>query len=128
MVFNPLTTLLLAGIREVLVINTPRDQEAFLEGRPSALVLGDNLFYGQSLAARLQAQSPDDGGHGVCPPRGQSAGLQSGHPEPLEGKEDERGAPRVGAPLKWAGRNSGGFTRNWRPEAILLDILPRKNS
>jgi glucose-1-phosphate thymidylyltransferase len=89
MVYYPLTTLMLAGIREVLVITTPRDQEAFsellgdgaawgmtlryavqpqpvgladafrlgrtfIDGRPSALVLGDNLFYGQSLAARLQ--------------------------------------------------------------------------
>jgi glucose-1-phosphate thymidylyltransferase len=89
MVYYPLTTLMLAGIREVVVITTPRDREAFaallgdgsawgmtlhyavqphpagladafrvarpwVEGRPSALVLGDNLFYGQSLAARLQ--------------------------------------------------------------------------
>ncbi len=92
MVYYPLTTLMLAGIREVLVITTPRDREAFaallgdgsdwgmtlryavqpqpvgladafrvgrdfIDGRPSALVLGDNLFYGQSLAARLQAAS-----------------------------------------------------------------------
>ena len=97
MVYYPLTTLMLAGIREVLVITTPRDREAFaallgdgsdwgmtlryavqpqpvgladafrvgrdfIGGRPSALVLGDNLFYGQSLAARLQAASRQPSG------------------------------------------------------------------
>ena len=89
MVFYPLTTLMLAGIREVLVITTPHDQaafqgllgdgsawgirleyaiqprpegiaqalligERFLAGQGAALVLGDNLFHGQDLIARLQ--------------------------------------------------------------------------
>jgi len=90
MVYYPLTTLMLAGIREVLVITTPHDQPAFssllgdgsawgmtlryavqphpagladafrvgrdfINGRPSALVLGDNLFYGHALSGLLQA-------------------------------------------------------------------------
>jgi glucose-1-phosphate thymidylyltransferase len=89
MVYYPLSVLMLAGIRQVLVISTPEDigsferllgdgaaiglqiqyavqpqpeglAQAFLIGRdfvgrdPCALVLGDNLFYGQSFQAMLQ--------------------------------------------------------------------------
>jgi glucose-1-phosphate thymidylyltransferase len=89
MIYYPLTTLMLAGIRDLLIITTPRDRgafeellgtgaewglqisyavqpspnglaEAFIIGREfiaggrSALVLGDNLFYGQDLAKSVQ--------------------------------------------------------------------------
>src|SRR5260370_676449 len=89
MIYYPLTTLMLAGVREVLVITTPDDAplyhrllkdghqwgidiryamqarpagiaQAFLIGRDFvredgvALVLGDNIFYGQGLPAQLQ--------------------------------------------------------------------------
>ena len=89
MIYYPLSTLMLAGIREVLIISTPRDLPVFIElfgdgsqlgmhfeyavqeqprgladafiigadfiGKDSvALVLGDNIFYGQSFSRVLQ--------------------------------------------------------------------------
>jgi glucose-1-phosphate thymidylyltransferase len=92
MIYYPLTTLMLAGIRDILIISTPRDTpsfsallgdgsrwglnisyciqpspdglaqaftlgRAFLGNSPSALVLGDNIFYGHNLQTLLKTAS-----------------------------------------------------------------------
>jgi len=90
MIYYPLSTLMLSGIREFLVITTPRDVSSFrgllgdgsqwglsidyatqarpegiaqafligadyIAGAPSALVLGDNIFFGHNLSETLQS-------------------------------------------------------------------------
>ncbi|QWE29641.1 glucose-1-phosphate thymidylyltransferase RfbA [Polynucleobacter sp. AM-7D1] len=90
MVYYPLTTLMLAGIRDILLISTPHDSPRFAEllgdgsqwglniayciqpspdglaqaftlgknfigNNPSALVLGDNIFYGHELVDKLDS-------------------------------------------------------------------------
>ena len=57
MIFYPVSVLMLAGIREILIISTPQDLPGFrrLLGDGSVcLVLGDNIFYGQSFTRMLK--------------------------------------------------------------------------
>ncbi len=97
MVYYPMTTLMLAGIRDILIISTPQDTprfqellgdgqkwglnlsyavqpspdglaqafligESFIGSAPSALILGDNIFYGHDFSSQLQrADARQDG-------------------------------------------------------------------
>lgn len=100
MIYYPLTTLMLAGIREILIITTPKDQaqyqqvlgdgsqwgvalsytvqprpdglaqafilaEDFLNGAPSAMILGDNVFFGHRLPVLLKEASQTPSGASV---------------------------------------------------------------
>jgi glucose-1-phosphate thymidylyltransferase len=97
MIYHPLTTLMLAGIRDILIISTPQDTPRFeqllgdgsqwginlqyavqpspdglaqafiigadfVDNSPSALVLGDNIFYGHEMAHNLRTASAQTDG------------------------------------------------------------------
>ncbi|MGN7932831.1 glucose-1-phosphate thymidylyltransferase RfbA [Sphingopyxis sp. 22461] len=97
MIYYPLSVLMLAGIRDILIITTPDDQwnyqrvlgdgsqfgirleyeiqptpaglaqafiigERFIDSSPVALVLGDNIFYGQGLRQLVEAAADDTSG------------------------------------------------------------------
>lgn len=97
MIYYPLSTLMLADVRDVLIISTPQDAprfkellgdgsqwglsieyavqpspdglaqaliigEQFLNGSPSVLILGDNIFYGHSLPEKLAEANARDTG------------------------------------------------------------------
>ena len=97
MVYYPLSTLMLSGIREILVVSTPQDtprfrellgdgrewgleltyavqprpeglaqaflvDRAFVEGHPSCLILGDNIFHGHDLATSVQRAAASTAG------------------------------------------------------------------
>lgn len=97
MIYYPLSTLMLVGIRDILIITTPQDQESFkrllgdgsawgltlsyaqqpepgglaqaytigadfVDGQPSCLILGDNIFFGNGLPKLLQSATAQETG------------------------------------------------------------------
>ena len=116
MIYYPLSTLMLAGIRDILIISTPTDTprlqallgdgsqfgirlsycvqpspdglaqafllgETFLNGQAGAMILGDNIFYGNGFRAMLQAaeRNAEENGRatvfGCCVPDPQRFGV-----------------------------------------------------
>ena len=114
MVYYPLSNLMLANIRDILIISTPQDTprfeqllgsgeqwglhlsyavqpspdglahafligESFIGNSPSALILGDNIFYGHDFEGLLRnAMTRVNWRHCVCLPRARPGALWSG--------------------------------------------------
>jgi glucose-1-phosphate thymidylyltransferase len=128
MIYYPLSVLMMAGIREILIITTPQEQDAFrrllgdggqwgltlayavqakpeglaqaliigadfLAGAPSALILGDNLFWGANLQALVRKASGRESGATIFAYRVKDPSLYGvisldarGRPETIEEK------------------------------------------
>jgi len=159
MIYYPLSVLLLAGIREILIISTPQDTprfqqllgdgsqwgiqlqyavqpspdglaQAFIIGAdfvgdgPSALVLGDNIFYGHDLANRLKAADACTSGASVFaypvtdPERyGVVEFNKDGHAISLEEKPKQPRSRYAVTGLYFYDKQVIDFARNLKPSA-----------
>ncbi|HEY1879950.1 MAG TPA: glucose-1-phosphate thymidylyltransferase RfbA [Caulobacteraceae bacterium] len=159
MIYYPLSVLMLAGIREVLVITTPHEQEAFrrllgdgarwglaidyavqpkpeglaqaliigeafVQGRPSALILGDNLFYGATLMEILARANARERGASVFAYRvknPQAYGVVSfdadGRAVAIEEKPATPKSNHAVTGLYFYDHRASGFARELRPSA-----------
>ncbi|MDJ0317669.1 MULTISPECIES: glucose-1-phosphate thymidylyltransferase RfbA [Arthrobacter] len=158
MIYYPLSTLILAGIRDILIITTPHDADqfqrllgdgsqfgisltyvqqpspdglaqAFVLGRehigdgPVALVLGDNIFYGQGMGTQLSRHANVDGatifGYQVVNPK--SYGVvefdAAGNAISLEEKPDSPKSNYAVPGLYFYDNNVVEIARNLKPSA-----------
>jgi glucose-1-phosphate thymidylyltransferase len=171
MIYYPLSVLMLAGVREVLIISTPQEQvffkrllgdgskwgmrfdyavqsrpdglpqalviaEDFLQGGPSCLVLGDNVFYGQGFTPMLRrADERGDGasifGYRVKDPAGFGVVEFDGTGKIL-GLEEKPARPKSNHAVTglyfFDGRApalAAGLTPSSRGETEIIDLLRR---
>jgi glucose-1-phosphate thymidylyltransferase len=158
MIYYPLSTLMLAGIREVLVITTPHEQDAFqrllgdgsaygveisyavqpspdglaqafligeehVGGKPVALVLGDNIFYGPGLGVQLRRFADVDGaaifGYRVADPSAYGVVTfdEQGRATSLEEKPDEPRSHYAVPGLYFYGPDVVELARTLKPSA-----------
>ena len=171
MVYYPLSTLMLAGIRDILVITTPADRpqferllgdgtqwgirltyaaqpkpeglaQAFLIGADFiggdnvALVLGDNIFFGQGLPIMLRAAAQRDSGATIFayqvrdPSRyGVVTFDRDGRPLAIEEKPKNTTSPWAVTGLYFFDRDVVGYARevkpSWRNELEITDVVAR---
>ncbi|WP_306030068.1 glucose-1-phosphate thymidylyltransferase RfbA [Stappia sp. MMSF_3263] len=157
MIYYPISTLMLAGIRDILVITTPNDAagfqallgdgsqwginfsfavqpspdglaqafligESFLSGSPCALILGDNIFYGNGLTEKLRSAAarprgatvfgyevPDPARYGVV------AFDQDGRAASIEEKPENPKSPWAVTGLYFYDANVIDIAKNVRP-------------
>jgi glucose-1-phosphate thymidylyltransferase len=169
MIYYPLSVLMLTGIREVMIINTPQEQfffermlgdgsqwgmrfeyavqprpdglpqalviaKDFLDGGPSCLVLGDNIFYGQGFTPMLRRADAWESGatifaHRVKDPTGFGVVEFDGEGKVL-GLEEKPSAPRSSHAVtglyffdRKAPELAAGLGASSRGETEIIDLL-----
>ncbi|MBT5378096.1 MAG: glucose-1-phosphate thymidylyltransferase RfbA [Opitutae bacterium] len=157
MIYYPLSVLMLAGIREILIISTPKDlplfrtllgdgsrigmrfeyeeqpkpeglaqaliiAKDFLNGDPSALILGDNLFYGHNFTVKIkEANNRLNGatifGYQVSNPSeyGVVEFSKSGRVISLEEKPSQPKSPYAIPGIYFYDKDAPGFAKQLKP-------------